>query len=197
MKIKNNRLMKCVITTFIFSGVFLINMQHAKADTTLTHNRGITIKTSELKTAKVIKAPSDSETVSNGEDSVSRGAISKGNEVVNYAYKFLGKPYVYGAVGPNAFDCSGLTQYVYNKFGVDISRTTYTQVNVGTKVDKSNLRAGDLVFFNTEGSISHLGIYLGNGEFIHAPRSGKPVMVSSLCDGYYSERYATARRIFC
>lgn len=154
MKIKNNRLMKCVITTFIFSGVFLINMQHAKADTTLTHNRGITIKTSELKTAKVIKAPSDSETVSSGEDSVSRGAISKGNEVVNYAYKFLGKPYVYGAVGPNAFDCSGLTQYVYNKFGVDISRTTYTQVNVGTKVDRSNLRAGDLVFLIQKGQLA-------------------------------------------
>lgn len=146
---------------FYFSGVFLINMQHAKADTTLTHNRGITIKTSELKTAKVIKAPSDSETVSNGEDSVSRGAISKGNEVVNYAYKFLGKPYVYGAVGPNAFDCSGLTQYVYNKFGVDISRTTYTQVNVGTKVDKSNLRAGDLVFLIQKVQLAMWAFILG------------------------------------
>jgi cell wall-associated NlpC family hydrolase len=62
-------------------------------------------------------------------------------------------------------------------------------------VDRNNLKAGDLIFFNTEGSISHVGIYIGNGEFIHAPRTGKPVMISSLSDGYYSQRYATARRI--
>ena len=196
MKNKNNMLIKCIIVAFVFSGVCLLNTQNVKADTTLTSSKGITLKTSELKTAKVIKAPSDTETTSDSESKASRGAISKGNEVVNYAYKFLGKPYVYGATGPNAFDCSGLTQYVYNKFGVDISRTTYTQVEEGTKVKKNDLRAGDLVFFNTEGSISHVGIYIGDGEFIHAPRTGKPVMVSSLLDGYYSTRYATARRIF-
>ena len=196
MKNKNNMLIKCIIVAFVSSGVCLLNTQNVKADTTLTSSKGITLKTSELKTAKVIKAPSDTETTSDSESKASRGAISKGNEVVNYAYKFLGKPYVYGANGPNAFDCSGLTQYVYNKFGVDISRTTYTQVEEGTKVKKNDLRAGDLVFFNTEGSISHVGIYIGDGEFIHAPRTGKPVMVSSLSDGYYSTRYATARRIF-
>ena len=196
MKNKNNMLIKCIIAAFVFSGVCLLNTQNAKADTTLTSNKGITLKTSELKTAKVIKAPSDTETTSDSENKASRGAISKGNEVVNYAYKFLGKPYVYGATGPNAFDCSGLTQYVYNKFGAGLSRTTYTQVEEGTKVKRSDLRAGDLVFFNTEGSISHVGIYIGDGDFIHAPRTGKPVMVSSLSDGYYSQKYATARRIF-
>ena len=196
MKNKNNMLIKCIIVAFVFSGVCLLNTQNVKADTTLTFSKGITLKTSELKTAKVIKAPSDTETTSDSESKVSRGAISKGNEVVNYAYKFLGKPYVYGANGPNAFDCSGLTQYVYNKFGAGLSRTTYTQVEEGTKVNRSDLRSGDLVFFNTEGSISHVGIYIGDGEFIHAPRTGKPVMVSSLSDGYYSEKYATARRIF-
>lgn len=194
MKNKKYVLKKCMITAFVFLGFCFINTQNAKADTTLTTSKGITLKTSELKTAKVIQAPSDSGVTS--DDKVSRGAISKGTEVVNYAYKFLGKPYVYGAAGPNAFDCSGLTQFIYNKFGVNISRTTYTQVNEGIKVNKNELRAGDLVFFNTEGSISHVGIYIGNGEFIHAPRSGKPVMVSSLSDGYYSQRYATARRIF-
>lgn len=196
MKIKKNMLTKFIIATFVFSGACFINTQDAKADTTLTTTKGITIKTSELKTTKVIKAPSDSTVASDNDDIASRGAVSKGNEVVSYAYKFLGKPYVYGATGPNAFDCSGLTQYVYNKFGVNISRTTYTQVNEGTKVNKDDLKAGDLVFFNTEGSISHVGIYIGSGEFIHAPRSGKPVMVSSLSDGYYSKKYATARRIF-
>nr|WP_312289749.1 C40 family peptidase [Clostridium chromiireducens] len=196
MKNKKYVLKKCMITAFVFLGFCFINTQNAKADTTLTTSKGITLKTSELKTTKVIQVPSDSGVTSDDNDKVSRGAISKGTEVVNYAYKFLGKPYVYGAAGPNAFDCSGLTQFIYNKFGVNISRTTYTQVNEGIKVNRNELRAGDLVFFNTEGSISHVGIYIGNGEFIHAPRSGKPVMVSSLSDGYYSQRYATARRIF-
>ncbi|OPJ62046.1 C40 family peptidase [Clostridium chromiireducens] len=195
MKNKKYVLKKCMITAFVFLGFCFINTQNAKADTTLTTSKGITLKTSELKTTKVIQVPSDSGVTSDDNDKVSRGAISKGTEVVNYAYKFLGKPYVYGAAGPNAFDCSGLTQFIYNKFGVNISRTTYTQVNEGIKVNRNELRAGDLVFFNTEGSISHVGIYIGNGEFIHAPRSGKPVMVSSLSDGYYSQRYATARRI--
>lgn len=196
MKLKKYIFIKFIILTIVFSGICFINTQNAKADSTLTSNRGIILKTSELKTNKVIQAPSEGETSIDNNDKASRGAVSKGNEVVNYAYKFLGKPYVYGAAGPNAFDCSGLTQYVYNRFGIDLSRTTYTQVNQGIKVDRSNLRAGDLVFFNTEGSISHVGIYIGNGEFIHAPRTGKPVMVSSLTDGYYAQKYATARRIF-
>ncbi len=197
MRNKKNMLIKCIVGAFVCTGAFLINTQNAKADTTLTPNKGITLKTSELKTAKVIKAPSDGQGISdNGStDTASRGVISKGTQVVNYAYKFLGKPYVYGAAGPNAFDCSGLTKYVFSKFGVNLSRTTYTQVGEGTKVNRNDLKAGDLVFFNTEGSISHVGIYIGNGEFIHAPRTGKPVMVSSLSDGYYSQRYATARRI--
>lgn len=193
MRIKNNMLTKYIVAAFVFSGACLLNTQNANADTTLTSTKGITLKTSELKTTKVIKAPSDIE--SDSANKASRGAVSKGNEVVNYASKFLGKPYVYGATGPNAFDCSGLTQYVYNKLGVGLSRTTYTQVEEGTKVKRNDLKAGDLIFFNTEGSISHVGIYIGDGEFIHAPRTGKPVMVSSLSDGYYSARYATARRI--
>lgn len=195
MKKTKNMLTKCLIATCVFLEICFINTQNAKADIKATSNKGIEIKTSELKTTKVIQAPLDEIDVDNG-DKVSRGTVRKGTEVVNYAYKFLGKPYVYGAAGPNAFDCSGLTQYVYNKFGVGLSRTTYTQVNEGIKVSKNDLRAGDLVFFNTGGSISHVGIYVGNGEFIHAPRTGKPVMISSLSDGYYSQRYATARRIF-
>ena len=192
MRNKKNMLSKCMVAALVFLGACFINTQNANADTTLTPNKGITLKTSELKTTKVIQAPSDGADIG---DNVSRGVVSKGTEVVNYAYKFLGKPYVYGAAGPNAFDCSGLTQYIYNKFGIGLSRTTYTQVGEGTKVNRSDLQAGDLVFFNTEGSISHVGIYIGGGEFIHAPRTGKPVMISSLSDGYYSQKYATARRI--
>lgn len=191
MKNKKNMFIKFIISIFVFLGIYVVNTQNVKADIKLTASTGITIKTTN-----VIEVHLNLAATSDNDNTTSRGAISKGNEVVNYAYKFLGKPYVYGATGPNAFDCSGLTQYVYNKFGVNISRTTYTQINEGTKVNRSDLKAGDLVFFNTEGSISHVGIYIGNGEFIHAPRSGKPVMVSSLSDGYYAKKYATARRIF-
>ncbi|WP_160687261.1 C40 family peptidase [Clostridium sp. C2-6-12] len=197
MRNKTSMLIKCIVGALIFTGACLINTQNAKADTTLTPNKGITLKTSELKTTKVIKAPSDGQVTSDSgsSDTPSRGTVSKGIQVVNYAYKFLGKPYVYGAAGPNAFDCSGLTQYVFSHFGINLSRTTYTQVGEGTKVNRNDLKPGDLVFFNTEGSTSHVGIYIGNGEFIHAPRTGKPVMVSSLSDGYYSQKYATARRV--
>ena len=196
MKNKRNILAKCMIATFVFTGVCLINIQDAKADTTLTINKGVTLAASEIKATKTIKAPTaeESNSLENG-TGISRGIANKGLEVVNYAYNFLGKPYVYGASGPNSFDCSGLTQYVYNRFGVSLTRTTYTQVNQGVKVDRSNLQPGDLVFFNTQGSISHVGIYIGGGDFIHAPRTGKPVMISSLSDGYYSSRYATGRRI--
>lgn len=195
MKLKKIFLIKFMTATIVFSGICFFNTQNVKADSVLTSSEEIELKTSEIKADKVIQALSDGDVSVENNEKASRGYISKGSEVVNYACKFLGKPYVYGAAGPNAFDCSGLTQYVYNRFGIDLSRTTYSQVNQGIKVDKSNLRAGDLVFFNTEGSISHVGIYIGNGEFIHAPRTGKPVMVSSLVDGYYAQRYATARRI--
>lgn len=117
------------------------------------------------------------------------------NDVVQCAYNLIGKPYVYGAAGPNEFDCSGFTQYVYKTMGRNISRTTYTQVKEGVEVNKRDLKPGDLVFFNTSGYMSHVGIYVGNGLFIHAPRTGKPVMVSPIDEGYYCERFITARRI--
>ncbi len=192
MKFKNYIFIKFIIAAIVFSEVCFLNIQNVKADSTIIPSKEIGIENS----GSEIKVPLERDEPGDKNDKASRGAISKGSEVVNYAYKFLGKPYVYGAAGPNAFDCSGLTQYVYNRFGIDLSRTTYSQVNQGVKVDRSNLIAGDLVFFNTEGSISHVGIYIGNGEFIHAPRTGKPVMVSSLDDGYYAQKYATARRIF-
>ena len=196
MKNKRNIIAKCMIATFVFVGVYSINIQDAKADTTLTINKGITLAASEIKGTKEIKAPiaEENNSLENGYG-LSRGTVNRGLEVVNYAYNFLGKPYVYGANGPNSFDCSGLTQYVYNRFGVNLTRTTYTQVNQGIKVERSNLQPGDLVFFNTQDSMSHVGIYIGGGDFIHAPRTGKPVMISSLSEGYYSSRYATGRRI--
>ncbi|MET8681603.1 C40 family peptidase [Streptomyces sp. NPDC004647] len=97
---------------------------------------------------------------------------------VSFAYGALGKPYVWGATGPNGFDCSGLTQAAWRAAGVSLPRTTYTQINIGRRVPRSQLAPGDLVFFYS--GISHVGLYIGEGQMIHAPRPGAPVRVAPL-----------------
>ncbi len=121
--------------------------------------------------------------------SANRGQTYSGSSssIVDYAYQFLGTPYVYGATGPSAFDCSGFTSYVFrNAAGVEISRTTYSQVGVGQEVSYNELQPGDLVF--TYG-LDHVGIYVGNGQYIHAPYPGESVKVSPVTSFY------TARRV--
>ena len=95
---------------------------------------------------------------------------------VSFAYGELGSPYVWGATGPNAFDCSGLIQAAYRSAGVALPRTTYTQINAGRRVSRSELAPGDLVFFYS--GISHVGIYVGNGQMIHAPNPTAPVRLA-------------------
>ncbi|MFD7919094.1 NlpC/P60 family protein [Streptomyces sp. NPDC059740] len=97
---------------------------------------------------------------------------------VAYAYAALGKPYVWGATGPSAFDCSGLTQAAWRAAGVSLPRTTYTQINVGRRVGRAELSPGDLVFFYS--GVSHVGIYVGGGQMIHAPHPGAPVRLAPL-----------------
>ncbi|WP_208036737.1 NlpC/P60 family protein [Streptomyces cyanogenus] len=97
---------------------------------------------------------------------------------VAYAYGKLGSPYVWGATGPNAFDCSGLVQAAYRSAGISLPRTTYAQINAGHRVSRSELRPGDLVFFYS--GISHVGIYVGNGRMIHAPNPSAPVRVAPI-----------------
>jgi len=112
------------------------------------------------------------------------------NEVIAYAESFMGTPYEWGATGPNTFDCSGFVQYVYAHFGVSTGRSTYDQITHGTFVSKENLQAGDLVFFGS-GSPHHVGIYVGNGSYIHAPHTGDVVKVSKLG----RDDYMSARRV--
>lgn len=123
---------------------------------------------------------------------------SSRDKLVAFAKTQLGKPYRYGSPGPNSFDCSGFTSYVYkNALGVGISRSSRTQAGNGKYVSANELLPGDLVFFNTSGKgISHVGIYIGNGQMIHASSGANMrVIVSDIFSGYYKSKYVTARRI--
>ncbi|MFB6873514.1 NlpC/P60 family protein [Streptomyces sp. NPDC056323] len=114
--------------------------------------------------------------------SAARGPVQAPNaraaEAVAFAYGALGKPYVWGSTGPSSFDCSGLTQAAWRSAGVSLPRTTYTQINAGRRVSRSELAPGDLVFFYS--GISHVGLYIGNGQMIHAPRTGSPVRIAPI-----------------
>ncbi|WP_328915608.1 MULTISPECIES: C40 family peptidase [unclassified Streptomyces] len=101
-------------------------------------------------------------------------------QAVAFAYRALGSPYVWGATGPGAFDCSGLTQAAWRSAGVSLPRTTYTQINAGTRVAQSQLRPGDLVFFYS--GVSHVGLYIGNGQMIHAPHPGAAVRIAPISE---------------
>jgi cell wall-associated NlpC family hydrolase/LysM repeat protein len=122
---------------------------------------------------------------------------SKGNGgLIEKAQSFLGVRYRYGAASRSATDCSGFTSQVFKSQGVKLPRTAAQQSKKGQKVNKSELKPGDLVFFNTRGSrVSHVGIYKGNGKFIHASSGRGKVMESNLNEGYYQRRFAGARRV--
>ena len=138
------------------------------------------------KRAKEAQA-STSNTKSNSKKSNSKvAAPAAGNAqaILNEAYKHLGANYVWGATGPDTFDCSGFTEYVYeHAAGIDISRTTYTQINVGQSVSQDQLKPGDLVFPHA----GHVGIYVGNGQMIHAPQTGEVIKVAPVY-GFYAAR---------
>lgn len=118
-----------------------------------------------------------------------------GEQIVNYAYNFLGTPYVWGGTSTSGFDCSGFTQYVFKQMGYSIKRTAAQQLTCGYAV--TDLQLGDLVFFEntytTGADASHVGIYVGDNQFIHAASGG--VKVTDLSDDYYAARYVGARRV--
>ena len=115
---------------------------------------------------------------------------------IQVAEQYIGSPYVYGGTTPAGFDCSGFTMYVYSQLGISLPHSSKGQASCGVAVSRDELIPGDLVFFNTAGSgISHVGIYAGNGMFIHSPLSGRSVCYSSMNTPYYTGRFVTARRI--
>ncbi len=142
----------------------------------------------EAKKAAAASAAASANTPNRGNSGSTNVTVpSAGNAqaILNEAYNHLGKAYVYGATGPSNFDCSGFTQYVYRKAaGVDITRTTYSQIGVGVPVSQSQLQPGDLVFTHA----GHVGIYVGGGSMIHAPQTGDVVKVSSVYKFYAARR---------
>lgn len=206
---KRKILTKAVAITVVCAAVAMVGAESISADTSAKTKQGVVLKTSELKVNKVIVSPkkveeqnavqpsrsSNTTGKKNTNSSINRGVNKSSSQVANYAYNFLGRPYVYGANGPNAFDCSGFTSYVYRHFGVSLPRTARSQFSAGSAVSRDNLAPGDLVFFNTVGYLGHVGLYIGGGDFIHAASSGR-VKISSLNEGYYRTRYAGARRVF-
>jgi cell wall-associated NlpC family hydrolase len=115
-----------------------------------------------------------------------------GGDAVSIAMQYLGTPYVWGGASPGGFDCSGLVVFVYSQLGISLPHYTGALWNVGTPVSIDQLEPGDLVFFY---GLGHVGIYIGGGEFIHAPHTGDVVKISSLNDGWYGSSYDGARRI--
>ena len=161
----------------------------------LSDNKSGTTNRSGETLTRNIEENNDTESGNNNVETTS----SKGEEIVAYANQYLGCSYVYGGSGPSTFDCSGFTMYVYKHFGYSLSHSATAQSYEGTAVAKEDLQPGDLVFFSdyqTLEGIGHCGIYIGNGEFIHASSgSGYCVKVSNLLSGSYNTRYVTARRL--
>lgn len=121
-----------------------------------------------------------------------------GAAIVEYAKQYLGYKYVSGGASPsNGFDCSGFTTYVYKNFGISLNRSSKDQIKNGVAVEKSDLQLGDLVIFNNEANtaIGHVGIYIGDGNFIHASNPKDGVKITTLLSGYYKIRYVGARRV--
>ena len=126
-------------------------------------------------------------------------ASSVASDVVELALSYVGYPYVYGGSSPKGFDCSGFTSYIYKQFGYSINRTCSGQLDNGTAVAMSELQPGDLVIFkkyaNSSKRASHVGIYIGEGQFVHASTSKVGVIVSHLSDAYYTTGFVGGRRI--
>lgn len=137
---------------------------------------------------------------SSSTDSSTSTTSSSVNKVISLAKSLLGKSYVWGAQGPSTFDCSGFTYYVFkNAANITLPRVSQDQSTYGTYVSKSNLKAGDLIFFDTvgpnNGAVTHVGIYIGNGQFIHAASGQGKVVINNLNSTYYVNAYVNARRV--
>lgn len=148
-----------------------------------------------LKTLQTGSTDSNFQTIDLGQDF--DGPIHpNANPIVNMAQQFLGTPYLWGGADPRkGFDCSGFVQYLYAQAGVSVGRTTYDQVKQGQHINSLDaLQAGDVVFFQSGGDVHHEGLYIGGGQFMHAPHTGDVVKISSLSEPYYASQFMGGRR---
>ena len=122
---------------------------------------------------------------------------SSGAAIAEFAKQYVGYKYVYGGTTPSGFDCTGFAYYVYNSCGISLSRSCSVQASSGTEVARDNLQPGDLILFNNGGNgrIGHVGIYIGNGQIVHAENSRTGVRIDTINEGYYNKYYYSARRI--
>lgn len=194
------RIAACALSLLLLSSSFsTLSVQAAKKNASTL--KKVTKRVFKSQTKKTTKKKTITRK-SNVKRKYSRGSgyyLAQGdnNAIVDIAKSLIGTRYVYGGTTPRGFDCSGFTQYVYRMAGVNLPRTASEQSQVGVAVDKSQLKPGDLVFFQTvTNGISHVGIYIGNGNFIHASSgSSYKVKVTSLSSSYYVNRYRGAVRI--
>ena len=131
-------------------------------------------------------------------DAAAAAQSGKGQEIADYALQFVGYPYVYGGSSPKGFDCSGFTSYVYKQFGYSLQRTASGQLDNGYAVSMGELQPGDLVIFKKGGSskpASHVGLYIGNNQFVHASTSRVGVIVSGMNEAYYTTGFVGGRRL--
>ena len=146
-------------------------------------------------TQRVAPIAAPAEEVASGapaEEVVSAAPPARYGGVVGIAMQYLGVPYVWGGASPSGFDCSGFSMYVFAQVGVSLPHHAASQYGMGVPVSRSELQAGDLVFFN---GLGHMGIYIGGGQFIHAPHTGDVVKISSISDSWYASTWVGARRI--
>lgn len=132
-------------------------------------------------------------------DESALNSSSIADQAVELALSYLGSPYVYGGSSPKGFDCSGFTSYIYKQFGISLNRTCSGQLDNGTPVAMSELQPGDLVIFkkyaNSSKRASHVGLYIGNGQFVHASTYGVGVIINDLSDAYYTTGFVGGRRV--
>lgn len=160
------------------------------------------VKTSDGETgwaySQYIALSKDSDDITSVKQSDKATDLSE--QLVKFSKTLLGTEYVYGGTTPKGFDCSGFVQYVFKHFDISLERVAASQSTQGSRVSSQDLSAGDLVFFDTDGghnSISHVGIYIGGGQFIHAASgsSTRKVIISDITSGYYANNFMKARRI--
>lgn len=154
-------------------------VSNSSASTTTNTN---TVASNANTTSSTNTAASSSQAVSQAPtaSTATTTASASASAITSYALTFLGVPYVWGGTTPSGFDCSGLVQYVYSHFGINLGRTTYTQQYAGTKISVASAQAGDLYFWGSYGSAYHVAIALGGGQYVMAPAPGQNVMTGSV-----------------